>query len=236
MKTNKVPLIIMSIFAVVGLGMLIGGSALLMNGLKFKQTADKVYATISNIESYRDFDGDLQHQVIVSYIVNGKLYSVSLHEYSSSMYEGKEILILYDPEDPAYIMTTTGMYIAPAILLIMGVIFFLAGTIPTIVMIKNNVNDKKLLTSGRVLHATVEEITLNTSYSVNDRHPYILYCTYRDDYLDRTYRFKSDNLWTNPESVLAPGSYIDVYVNPDDYSRYHVDVEAAVSGRIIDFT
>lgn len=236
MKTNKLPYIIFSIFAVAGLGMLIGGAALLVHGQSFQQSAAEVYATISHITEYQDRDGDIHHQVTVSYVVNQKPYSVSLSEYSSNMYEGKEILILYDPQNPGHVMTKTGLYLVPAILLGMGIIFFLVGILPLLVSMRKKSSAKKLLATGQTLYATVEEITLNTNYSVNGRHPYILLCTYKDDYQDKIYRFKSDNLWTNPEPVLALGSPIRIVVDRNDYRKYHVDVESAIAGKIVDYT
>ncbi len=51
-----------------------------------------------------------------------------------------------------------------------------------------------------------------------------------------TYRFRSDNLWTDPGPVLPPGSEIRVYVHPDDYSKYYVDAKSYIEGKIMDFT
>ena len=60
--------------------------------------------------------------------------------------------------------------------------------------------------------------------------------TYKDDYYDRIYRFKSDNLWTDPSLILQSGDDIKVYVDEKDYSCYHVDIESIFNGKIIDYT
>ena len=75
-----------------------------------------------------------------------------------------------------------------------------------------------------------------TGYTVNGKNPYIIYCTYKDDYYDRIYRFKSDNLWTDPSLILQSGDDIKVYVDEKDYSCYHVDIESIFKGKIIDYT
>lgn len=237
MKKNKFPILFFSIFGLVGLGLLIGGICWLISSMKFKEIAVEIPGEIVGIETYRDSDGDTHHRVFVDYSYNGIDYDgVQLGFYSSNMYEGKEITLLCDPENPGHIESSSGFAFGAGILLFMGLIFFLVGFIPIIISIKNNAKKKNLLATGQILHATVESIDYNTSYSVNGRHPFILYCTYYDQYKDVTYRFKSENLWTDPEPVLPPGSYVNVLVDASDYSKYHVDVDSAVNGRIVDYT
>lgn len=38
------------------------------------------------------------------------------------------------------------------------------------------------------------------------------------------------------KSVIQPGSEIRVYINGTDYSRYHVDTDCILDGRIVDYT
>lgn len=71
---------------------------------------------------------------------------------------------------------------------------------------------------------------------MNGRHPYVIYCTYRDDYRDTLYRFKSSNIWTNPDPVLHPGDTIPVYVEEANYRHYFVDTESIINRKIEDYT
>ena len=100
----------------------------------------------------------------------------------------------------------------------------------TISIIKKKRRRKRAIASGRTLNAKVQKIVLNTGYTVNGKNPYIIYCTYKDDYYDRIYRFKSDNLWTDPSLILQSGDDIKVYVDEKDYSCYHVDIESIFKG------
>ncbi len=95
---------------------------------------------------------------------------------------------------------------------------------------------KKILSSGKRLSAIVEQIAVNTRFVMNGRNPYQIYCYYRDEYKDVIYRFKSEDVWINPNVVLQPGDTIDVYVDGEDYSRYHVDAESILDKRIKDYT
>lgn len=118
----------------------------------------------------------------------------------------------------------------------MGVVFAVAGVFSLIGTSRKSLTKKKLTASGQYIYATVESIEYNKSFSVNGKHPFVVYCTYRDDYKDVIYRFKSDNIWTNSEYVIQPGNEIKVFVDRQNYKNYHVDVESILQGKIVDYT
>ncbi len=229
--------IFFGIFAAVGLGLLIGAVFSIKNYSDFKAIAVPVNAEIVRIEDYYDSDDELHHQAYVSYSFRGSSYEdIPLSYYSSGMYEGKDIELLCDPVNPGRVRESAPISITGIILLVMGSIFFLVGGLPIVFNIRKAIQRKQLLTMGKVLVATVDSIEYNTSYSVNGRHPFVIYCSYRDEYKDVTYLFKSDNLWTDPLAVFEPGSSIQVLVNEKDYSQYYVKAEEVIGNRIVDFT
>lgn len=236
-KKDKAFNIVFYIFAFIGIIFVIVGIVSLISAVRFKKNAVEVTGVISEIEAYKDSDGDTNHKVFVDYDYNGRAYEgIRLYEYSSSMYEGKEIDLMLDPENPAKIATDFGKILGGIMFIGMGAIFSLVGIIPIVFITRRKIRKGKLLTGGRFIYAIVEHIELNTGYSVNGCHPYVIYCTYRDDYKDIVYRFKSENIWTNPEHVIKPGSEIRVYVDGTDFSRYHVDAESILDGKIVDYT
>lgn len=229
--------IFFGIFAIVGIGLFIGGFAWLSKGMEFKQNAVEVTAEIVDIETYRDSDGERQHRPYITYSFNGTTYADRpLNSYSSDMYIGQEITILCNPDEPGRAMTNMSIYLGSGIQLGMGLIFALVGIAPIVTSIVKSARQKKIIQNGQVLQATVDNIVWNTSYSVNGRHPFVIYCTYKDEYRDISYRFKSNNLWSDPSPIFPIGSYIDVYVNPKDYSQYHVNAEKTLDAKIIDYT
>ncbi|MBQ1192810.1 MAG: DUF3592 domain-containing protein [Lachnospiraceae bacterium] len=237
MKKHKIMYLPFIIFTVVGIGLLVGSIFYYMYYSNFKSTAEEVIGEISRIETYYDSDHDLSHHVYVSYTYDG-IYceDVSIGSYNSSMYKGKEITLLCDPENPYHIMEKSSGAIVGIILAGMGAIFGAVGIVPMVVTIRKNKQKKQILLNGQVLHAVVESVDYNRNYSVNGRHPYVIYCAYRDEYKDISYRFKSENLWTDPSIVFSPGSFIDVYVDPNNYSKYYVNAEQALEQRVVDFT
>lgn len=237
MKKNYFLILFLSIFTLIGIGLLFGGIALSKNAAHFREIAEEVSAKIIRIEDYYDSDGDMHHNVYVTYTYNGQVYDdIRITFYNSGMFEGKEISLLCDPESPKHVMSTSFFNTGASVLLFMGIIFASVGVVPLIIAIVKKCKKNNLKEKGAVLYATVELVDINTNYTVNGRNPYVIYCTYKDEYKDILYRFKSDNLWTDPSPVFPIGSEIEVLVNPKDYSNYHVKAEEVVSQRIADYT
>lgn len=225
-----------AIFMTVGMLFLIGGVVTAVINWQFREKAVEITAVITDIQTYRASDGDRKHEVYVSYRFEDREYEdVRLNFYSSSMYEGKEITVFCDPENPRHI-ESSGTIVLIIVFVVMGAVFVVIGSIPIVVMRKRSARKKRIIAAGRVLYALVEKIDQNTRYEVNGQHPYLIYCTYRDDYKDIVYRFKSDNIWTDPSLVLHPGDTVKVYVDEKDYSCYYVDAESILDGKVVDYT
>ncbi|MBD5529060.1 MAG: DUF3592 domain-containing protein [Lachnospiraceae bacterium] len=222
------------IFGLVGIVLLIGGFVYLSSSLRFRSIAVEITGTIADIQASRNSDGDVTHTTYVNYSYGGQNFEhVHLGYYSSSMYVGKEIPLLVDPGQPGHVKSTAGDNVLFVILLGMGLVFTLVGVIPTTHMLVGSAKGKKLMQSGKRLQAVVENIDFNYSVTYNGRHPYVIFCTYQDPYRDVTYRFKK-NVMRNPG--YAPGDSIDVYVDPDDYSKYVVDADTPANPKVIDYT
>lgn len=239
MKKNaneKILLSVQTVFLIVGVCMFIWGVCWLISTFQFRATAVKVPGEITRMDSAYDDDGKEHFSVFVSYEYNGKKYEdIRINSYSSSMHMGKKMSLYCDPENPGHVEVGSMLFFPSVFLLIMGAAFALIGGGITIRTMVVSFQRKKINEQGISIYATVEEIIYDTSVAVNGRHPYTIICTYRDDYKDITYRFKSQNLWFDPSPVLPVESTIEVKVDANDYSKYYVNVEEATK-RIVDYT
>lgn len=234
-KKSYFPAVIFLLFGIIGIGLLIGGFIFLGSSLRFRDTAVEVTGTIVEIQTSQHSDGDVTHTAFVDYSYDGQSFEhAALGYYSSSMFVGKEIPLLVDPKQPGHMTSASGDILGYGILLGIGVIFVLVGFVPMVCMTVSSIKGKKLLETGKRLSATVERVDFNLSITYNGRHPYIIFCTYQDVYQGVTYRFKSKNLMQEPG--CAPGDSIEVYVDPEDYSKYVVNVDSLPNPRVIDYT
>lgn len=238
MKMKKmIPVIIFLIFAVAGIGMIIGSFTMLKMEKSITDGAVEITAHITDIQSHRDSDGDMDYDVFVSYEYDGVMYEDrKINSYSSNMYIGEELTLLYNPLHPAWLTVKGSERIGFYIMFSMGTVFFLVGISCPIYWLIARAKTKRILNAGYVLHATVDSITYNTSVTMNGRNPFVIYCSYYDPMQNLTYRFKSDNLWTDPGYVFQPGDPIEVAVNPNNYKHYHVKAEERINQRVVDYT
>lgn len=226
-----------SFFALIGIGLMISSVLYAKSFYSFKNKAEEITGEIARIEEYRDSDHDLKHRVYVSYWYNDVEYEdVPIDFYSSSMYEGKEITLYCDPDNPSNIKCkSSGIFVIVG-LMAMGLILMVIGIYPVVCGVRKMLQKKKRLEKGKMLRGVVDSIECNTSVASNGVHPFVIFCSYRDEYKDITYRFKSENIWTDPSLVFQPGSSIEIYVEENDYSKYYVNAEQVIEQKVVDFT
>lgn len=224
------------VFLSIGVIFFVSGILWMVNILQFRSRAVEVYGQIERIETSWDSDGESSREVYITYTYNGKTYNnVRINTYTSSMYEGKKITLFCDPYNSGRVELKSTLYLAPVLFIVIGAIFSLVGGWLSMVKLIKAGKKRRLIRQGLTLYATVEEISRNTGYSVNGKHPFVIYCSYRDEYKDVTYRFKSENLWTDPSSVFPEGSTIPVLVDGENYSQYYVNTEE-MQKKIVDYT
>lgn len=234
MQKNKSVTITNILFAVIGSIFFSIGAFLVISTVTFKVNAEEVMALITDMIPYEDSEGDTSYEVEVEYEYEGFTFSAVLDTYSSGMREGKWIPIYVNKDEPMEVVepgTNLGLGIG---FVGMGLIAVLVSVIPVLNGRKAEKKLEKLRTSGVRLRATIDEITLNEHIAVNGQHPYIIWCSYVDEFSGARFEFKSKNIWEDVESLCDVGGYIDVWVKADDYLEYVVDVESLVEYSIRD--
>lgn len=237
MKNNNWIYVLFGIFGVVGTILLVVCFFVTKSSIEFEKKAVEITGFIVDIESYRDSDGDRHYTAFVDYQYEGREYNdVRLSYYSGSMDVGEDITLKIDPEKPGKVRAKNESMFASILLAVMGIAFSLFGYIPLINFFRNRNRTKELRERGRYIYGIVESIDINYNYSVNGKNPYVLYCYYEDTYTGTIYKFKSENIWTDPTLALPVGSQVRIFVKDNDYSNYYVDVMSSLQKRIVDYT
>ena len=182
------------------------------------------------------FYGDYEYEVYITYEYEGKVHR-------NVRYYGDELLILGDsfemklsdnkPSDT----DSSDSVIAMVILTLMGIAFFAVGFIELKIVRKKVKTREMLKNQGTVIQATVQNVYLDRSLKVNGRCPLKLTCTYTDPYSGRAYAFNSERVWDDLFAMFPKGSQINVYVMPNNFDVYFVDLEGSSgSSQIVDFS
>lgn len=86
---------------------------------------------------------------------------------------------------------------------------------------------KRLKKNGELVYATYVETAINTSYAVNDVHPYIILCKWVNPMDGVEYTFKSENLWKDPKYIIDSRQItaFPVYITKERIKPYAMDLE-----------
>lgn len=212
-KPNSFPVLII-IFALIFIGVGIFWS---VRETKFVKGGVKTQATIVDIETYHDSDGDLNHRVYVTYTVDGILYDGMLDTYTSSMRVGNTVPIYYMTDNPSEFTYAKFNFLFPVIFILSGVFVLVLAIIPSISDAKNNKKLKLLKESGRRITAIVEDIQL-TGVTVMGRRQTIIVC--RDE---QGKIYKKKFLPANTENISVDDE-ISVYVDYENPENYAIDI------------
>ena len=226
MKVEKIVHLAWVIFASVGVILIMAGLWNVGTALG-DENKGKTKAIITQIYVSRISHNHYTYNVFVSYRVNGQSYESKLNSYSSNFYEGKEIDIYYDKNNPYQVGIESHDFVFELMPLVLGGISFTLGSIGIIVEYKKKKGKKTLKENGELIYANYIETIMNTSYSVNRRHPYKVICEWYDPADNQRYVFKSKDIWTDPERILRERNVktLPVYLNLSNKKQYLVDME-----------
>lgn len=199
-----------------GVGVLVLAAGLItaLFSLHFQKQAVRVDALVTAVDTGTE----------VKYQYEGQEYTVWLSAYSSSIREGSTVTLYVDAADPECAKLKSLLYLPTIILCSVGGPFAVLGAVFLLLVFRKSRKKKKLMESGRQVWAEVTGGNMNYNYSLNNRHPWRLECSYTDAGTGNTYLYRSGNIFVDPQ--LYVGRQIAVFVDPADFSRYYVDVES----------
>ena len=216
------------IFAIIGEAFVIAGIINYINTKEFVSKAALVEAKVSRIESDIDDEGDTEYTAYVTYTYEETKYkNVMLSEYNSSLYEGKDLELYLDKENPTNVRIKSVIYLFAIVFIGFGILFLLMSALIIILRVRADRRRKRILKTGVRIYAQVKGSVVDTSYTINSKHPYRLECVYYDEVSGQPVICTSDIIWESPDMYMD--KYVSVYVDREDRSRYVVDLKNIVS-------
>jgi len=228
MKTMR---LVFGIFAIVGLGLLIGGIFSIQHTRRFLATAVSVPGVVKEIvwqesRSSNNTRGGIYYPRISFRTADGQEISFITNTGSNppSYRVNEPVTILYDPKQPyhAYIRSFTDLWLLPTILCPLGLVFCSFGVVAVIWKALNARKNDWLKRNGRRIQAEFTGVHLNTSVQVNGSSPYRLVCQWHDPATNKMHVFHSANIWFDPTNYVS-GKTLDVLLDPENPHRYLVE-------------
>lgn len=213
-----------AIFLIVGIILIVAGIVSQINTSNFLKTAIKTDAKITDIITSRDTDGDLNHDVYISFIVDGKTYEGRLNGYNSSMYTGGLTTIYYNPDNPNDFIGNDGTFFN-CLLIALGVAFATVSIFIIHHFAKKNREKFRLQEEGICLHSKITSIHKDLNFTYNNKNPNVIECSC--EYNGKIYTFTSEHIWSDAKLICESKNIteLEVLVDPEDFNKYYVNIE-----------
>jgi hypothetical protein len=218
------------VFALVGIGMLVGTFLLIKSTSAFMSAAIPTMGTVVQLVA-RQSSGSGSSTTYAPKVqfttqAGARIEFVSSASANPPSYasgEQVEVLYLQSAPEQARINGFFSIWGAPLILGSLGFIFTLAGGGILSAGIAKGKRDAFLKSNGRAIAADVERVGENTSVTSNGRHPFCIYAQWQDPASSKIYSFQSDDIWFDPAKYV--GKQVKVMIDPNDPKRYYMDLE-----------
>ena len=192
---------------------------------KFINNSIETIGIIENIRyNYSTFDDNDSIDVIISYQdKQGKKYTNKSDYYSSNMQEGEKITVYYSKDNPNKFIVKKADFFN-YIFYGMSSLFIILGIILIIIPYIKKKKGLNLRYTGIKLMATITSVSLNKSYNINGKSPYVIYANYI--YNDLVYEAKSNNIWYEVEYILNTYQIkeLPIFINPTNPKKYYLDI------------
>lgn len=106
-----------------------------------------------------------------------------------------------------------------------GLIFFCVGLPFLLFGLKKRKMKLQLIETGSQAVGIITDIVIDRSVRVNNRYQRKAHCKVVDEYTGATYLYSSDSVAGNIDYLV--GRQVTVYYDPDDRSKYYVDLSSA---------
>lgn len=223
-RIKLISLIVAIIFAITGGVCIAAGAAAFVKTKEFADDGVIVKAKVSAIEGEINDEGETDYTAYVTYEYEEKEYKrIRLKEYSSSLYEGKTIELYLDKNNPENVRIKSIIYLFPAVFTGLGIIFLIIAAIILILRLRGDRRRKRIMETGVRIYAQVKGSVVDTSYTINNKHPCRLECVYYDEASGQPVICTSDIIWEPPETYID--KYVTVYADREDRSKYVVDLK-----------
>jgi hypothetical protein len=225
------------IFGLIGLVLLCVGIALAASTANFLASATRTGGTVvaltEQTSSDRNGGSSTSWYPTVEFTVAGRRYSFQSSTGSNppSYEKGESVPVAYDADDPsnARIASFWSAYLAPMIVGGLGVVFTPIGSVLFVKGRRITRLRAWLREHGEQVWAEIEHVGRDFTVEINNRHPYIVHATWRDERTARTYNAISDSLVNDPGPRLQGQTHVRVLYDPARPERNLIDLDARPS-------
>ncbi len=241
---------ILIILIAVSLLLLLLGFYHIYHHYAFVKEENKVTAEIKNILSYPDANSENYKQelkeynallkeyrekgiiretsaiaIIIGYTVDGKTYLKELGYFSDEMYIGQDLTIYINKNNPENFVYNGGSKFGLYFCMIVGAGLLIVCSIMLFINKYNSKCDNVLLEKGKMILAEILYADEDESRTSFEKHPFIFTCVYKNEETNEEKYFTSERVYCKNNGLSYIGEKVKVYVDPNNYDNYYIDVK-----------
>jgi len=217
------------IFGLIGIILLSVAVWLFTDTSEFIDNASSTTGQVTDLLAHRsDSSSSPTYAPEVEFSVDGQIYSfISSSSSNPPAYDlGEQVEVIYDPQSPgsdARINGFMSLWMAPLIVGILGLVFASIALVMTVIGIKRQRMQQRLMQQGQPVLASITGVALDNSFSINNENPFVIEAQWQDPETGKTHSFTSDYIWFDPQPYL-PGEEVSVLIDPADPEKYYMDL------------
>lgn len=218
------------IFLIVGLFFLALTAYLSFSTIQFQKTAQRTEGTVVKLHeriSTKDKKREVMYYPEFAFLDGNKqlhLIESSKGSHPPAYDIGEKVSIIYQPDEPdnAKADTFVELWLAPVIMLILGVTFTLPGLIMFLIPVLSGNKAEKLQRTGLSVKAKIIRVEQNEAITMNGRSPWRIVCQWHNQLENRVYVFNSQNFWFDPQDYIKSDE-LTVFIDKSNPKKYWVD-------------
>jgi hypothetical protein len=214
------------VFSAIGLASLAVAGALAWD--LHVDRAERAHVAATIVANDRRCNKGCSYRPVAEYEVAGQRYRVSgvVGNATPVFQVGETVTVLVPAEDPADARIDHWTESGFGILFGLGFFAIFGGIgLPLLVQwLRQRAGERWARESGIRVDAEFVGVERDARIRVNGRSPYRIVAQWRSPRDDKTYRFQSDPLWTDPTRALAGRRHLPVRLDPDRPRRYWMDI------------
>jgi hypothetical protein len=220
--------ILFLIVALTGCTFLILTVPAIIKSINLKNHGVSTESTVLSSQRLSSSHGPSSYRVTVSFMSADGAAVTAAARKRHSVHNGEKVMIYYDSAAPQTIDfgDSVGYNMRGAIL---GGLIFLFGIYLFIRQIATDSTNSKLIKSGQKIAAEYV-IGRDERFRAGDNNPWLIQCKWTDNRNNLEYFFVSKPYTIDPAPYLNGRSRIDVFINPDDPSKYCMDTSFMPKG------
>lgn len=219
--------IVKYVFALIGIGMLVGAFFLYESTSTFLDGATRADGTVVDLVRSRSSDSTTYKPVVHFTTQTGEMveFISSTGSNPPSYSKGEKVEVLYLPAKPqnAKINSFFSLWGGAVIVGGLGSVFFLIGAGIILVTILKGRRDEYLKRHGMRIDTEFLSVDINKALTVNGRHPFRILTQWQNPSTSEVHIFESNNLWFDPSSYIKD-KRITVFIERNNPRKYYVDL------------